>query len=189
MPSHKVQFLRSCNTLKGLPDSNFPEIALIGRSNVGKSTLLNRLVGRHRIARTSKQPGCTRLLNYFIVDDSFFLVDLPGYGYARVPLQMRKNWGELITLYLQQRTRLRGSVLLVDSRHPQMDSDREMASFLRAIGKPYIVTLTKSDKIKRSKRAEVLRNAGDLGPSIAVSGTSGEGIGKLWQWIDSTVAG
>lgn len=189
MPRHEVRPLLQCRSPADLPAPGLPEVSLLGRSNVGKSTLLNRLTGRRGAARTSKKPGCTRSMNLFVVDERFILVDLPGYGYARTSRSVRSAWARrLIPGYLERRPSLRGSILLVDSRHPGKQLDAEMAAFLAGLGKPYVVALTKIDKLKRSERNRSLEEADALGPVIPVSALTGEGIPLLWKWISEVVA-
>jgi GTP-binding protein len=184
-----VRFLRSCPGPSSLPDDGSPEVALVGRSNVGKSSLLNRLAGDGRVARTSSTPGCTRHLNLYRADERFYIVDLPGYGYARVPEKVRRSWGGWIDEYLSGRTALRGIVLLVDARHPGLETDAGMASLLRSMGKPYVIALTKSDKLGSGKLAAAVRAAGEMGPVIPVSATTGMGIADLGKWVLQAVAG
>lgn len=172
----------------GLPDDGSPEVAFTGRSNVGKSSLINRLAGGAAVARTSSSPGCTRFINIYRSNFGYYVADLPGYGYARAPGAERSKWLSWMEDYLGRRRPLRGSVLLVDCRHPGMESDEQMAGFLRGCGKPYIVALTKSDKLGSSKLAESIRAAGELGPVIPVSSVSGSGIRELLRWLMQVTA-
>lgn len=128
------------------PESTLPEIAFAGRSNVGKSSLLNALLRRRKAARVSKTPGRTREINFFRVNDAFMLVDLPGYGYARVAKERKAEWKPLIEGYLQSSPNLRGLVLLLDSRREPSDDDRDMLAFLAERGTPVLVAITKMDK-------------------------------------------
>jgi len=180
----------SCQGLDGVPDHGRPEIAFAGRSNVGKSSLINAISANGKPARTGSTPGCTQSLNLYRVNDgSFYLVDLPGYGYARAPEKVRKRWTGWIGDYLLRRDQLRGVVLLVDSRHPELGPDREMAELLMEIGRPYLIALTKSDKLKRAKLIASSRKAERLGPIEPVSAKSGMGLGHLLDWIRSAAAG
>ena len=190
MPTHAVRLLLRCQSPSELPPPDLPEVSLLGRSNVGKSTLLNRLIGRRGgVARTSKKPGCTRSMNLFLVDERFILVDLPGYGYAKTARSRRLSWErELIPGYLESRRSLRGSILLVDSRHPGKQLDEEMAAFLRELGKPYVIALTKIDKTRRRDRKASVAEASRIGPVTAVSAVTGEGIPALWKWIHQVIA-
>ncbi|MFO7626594.1 MAG: ribosome biogenesis GTP-binding protein YihA/YsxC [Candidatus Fermentibacteraceae bacterium] len=183
MPGLALSFLRSCPGGVGLPDDGRPEVAFTGRSNVGKSSLINCLAGGTAVARTSSSPGCTRFINIYTSNFGYYVADLPGYGYARAPGAERSRWLSWMEDYLGKRRPLRGSVLLVDCRHPEMESDVQMAEFLRGCGKPYIVALTKSDKLGASKLAESRKKAGELGPVIPVSSVRGSGIRELLRWL------
>src|SRR5436305_1647640 len=134
------------------PEAKWPEVAFAGRSNVGKSSLLNRLIRRKRFARVSNTPGRTREVNFFLVNDRFVLVDLPGYGYARISKERRAEWKPLIEGYLRTSTELRGIVELLDVRHDPTSDDRQMIEFLASIGVPTMFALTKTDKLSASQR-------------------------------------
>ncbi|MEI6756535.1 MAG: YihA family ribosome biogenesis GTP-binding protein [Chlorobium sp.] len=150
-------FLTSVSALSGLPEETFPEIVFSGRSNVGKSTLLNSLVGVKGLAKTSATPGKTRLINYFVVNHEVFFVDLPGYGYAAVGHAEKAAWGELLSSYILQRRSIALVVLLFDSRHPAMQSDRAMVEFLEFHERPYGIVLTKDDKLTQKQRVQTRR--------------------------------
>jgi len=175
-----------------LPEPLLPEIAMVGRSNVGKSSLINRMTGRKTLARTSVTPGKTQSINFYLVNDAWFLVDLPGYGYARVAKSQRASWGKLIEGYLVDRSTLQGVVHLVDIRHPPMESDIVMQQWLRSLGIPCLVVATKLDKIPRGKRLQHLKviNAGLklASPALAFSSITGEGLTELMDaisaWLD-----
>lgn len=188
MKKLQIRFIRSCPGPASLPDDGLPEIAFIGRSNVGKSSLLNKIAEGRNVARTSSTPGCTQFLNLYMADERFYIVDLPGYGYAKAPEKIRKSWVEWIGRYLQDRDALRGVVLLVDARHPDMAADTRMAGYLRSRGRPYVIALTKSDKLRSGRLARASRTAGAMGPVIAVSATSGTGVQELGKWVFQTVA-
>jgi GTP-binding protein len=136
------------------PDSSLPEVAFAGRSNVGKSSLLNALVRRKSIARVSKTPGRTRELNFFCINNDFVLVDFPGYGYARVSKDKKSEWRPMIESYLRRTTQLRGIVLLLDIRREPSDDDRAMLDFLAEMEVPTIVALTKKDKLSKAAALE-----------------------------------
>jgi GTP-binding protein len=148
----------SADALAGLPADSAAEVAFAGRSNSGKSSALNAITGRRGLARVSKTPGRTRLINYFCVDDGIYLVDLPGYGYAEVPGATRKHWAELLSGYLGTRPSLRGLVLLMDARHPLTVLDRQMLEWFVPTGRPIHVLLTKADKLSRSRAAAQLQS-------------------------------
>jgi GTP-binding protein len=156
--SGRVEFLRSAPALKFLPDPDAPEVAFCGRSNVGKSSLLNALTGRKAIARTSVTPGRTQELNFFDVGDPvvFRLVDMPGYGFAKAPVKVVENWRRLVRDFLRGRDVLKRTLLLVDSRHGIKPVDAEMMQMLDEAAVGYRVVLTKADKIKASDLADVL---------------------------------
>ena len=175
------------------PASELPEIAFSGRSNVGKSSLLNTLVRRKALARVSSTPGKTREINFFRVNDAFHLVDLPGYGYARVSKTARNAWRPLIEGYLRTSAHLRGVVQLIDSRHALSDDDHRMMQFLASLGVPTIVVATKVDKLKRAEREPTLAGlAAQLGVDddqlIPFSAHTGEGRDELAQAIVSVLA-
>lgn len=136
------------------PPAEFPEVAFSGRSNVGKSSLLNKLVRRKSLARVSQTPGKTREINFFLVNNAFVFADLPGYGYARVSKTMRDEWRTLIESYLRESEQLRGIVQLVDVRRDAADSDMQMLDFLAEIGLPTVVALTKIDRLRRGELPE-----------------------------------
>lgn len=166
------------------PDSTLPEVAFAGRSNVGKSSLLNTLVGRRKMARVSKTPGRTREINFFRVNDAFVLVDLPGYGYARIAKERKADWKPLIESYLKLTPQLRGIVLLLDIRRDPSEDDRAMLDFLSEVEIPTIVAVTKSDKLTRSAiDAKVATLAKRLGLAedqvIPFSARTGDGRAEL----------
>jgi GTP-binding protein len=172
------------------PESVLPEVAFAGRSNVGKSSLLNCLVHRKKFARVSNTPGRTREINFFMVNDAFVFVDLPGYGYARVSKERRAEWRPLIESYLRRSPQLRGIVQLLDVRHDPTNDDRLMLDFLSEIGVPTIVVLTKVDKLtpteRRKQLAELpLRLGVDAEQVIAFSASTGEGRDELAAAIES----
>jgi GTP-binding protein len=174
------------------PESSLPEVAFAGRSNVGKSSLLNILVRRKSFARVSRTPGRTREINFFRVNNTFVLVDLPGYGYARISKAKKAEWRPMIESYLRRTTQLRGMVLLLDIRREPSEDDRAMLDFLAELGVPTIVALTKADKLTkadaREKVAEISRTLA-LEPDqvIQFSAQSGEGRMELLEAITQLV--
>jgi GTP-binding protein len=155
-PFQTAQFQISASQLRQLPEDIGSEVAFAGRSNAGKSSALNAICAQHGLARTSKTPGRTQLLNVFTLDDGRRLIDLPGYGYAKVPEDMRDHWRKLIDAYLRDRESLRGVVLIMDSRHPLKDFDRQMLTYCTSIELPCLLLLTKADKLSRSEGAKTL---------------------------------
>jgi GTP-binding protein len=187
-----VEFVGAIARPGGPAPVGLSEVAFAGRSNVGKSTLINRVLGRTRtpVARVSKTPGKTREINFFRVDAlahrgdhpiEFFLVDLPGYGYARVPDHLRSTWKPLVEGYLQESPGLQGVLQLIDSRHPPTADDLQMLAFLADLGVPTLVVLTKVDKLKRSQRSRTLQRTAkrlelDMEQIVPFSAMTGEGL-------------
>jgi GTP-binding protein len=174
------------------PEAKWPEVAFAGRSNVGKSSLLNRLVRRKKFARVSNTPGRTREVNFFLVNNQFVLVDLPGYGYARISKERRAEWRPLIEGYLQSSSPLRGIVQLLDVRHEPTDDDRQMLDFLASVGVPTLFALTKIDKLTRAERvARIAALTEQLGTSedqvIPFSAVTGEGRDELAEAVVALV--
>lgn len=151
-----AEFFISAHQLRDLPPATGIEIAFAGRSNAGKSSAINTLANHNRLAYVSKQPGRTQLINFFSLGGDRYLVDLPGYGYAKVPEAMRKHWQDVLASYLSMRYSLRGLVLVMDSRHPLTPLDQRMLEWFGPTGKPIHVLLTKSDKLSRSEAMKTL---------------------------------
>jgi GTP-binding protein len=156
-----ARFVKSAKQANDFPKDRKPEIAFCGRSNSGKSSLLNALTNSQGLARTSSSPGRTQLINFFLVDGQTYYVDLPGYGYAKVPKGIRDAWGEMVEGYLRNREPLKLAIMLVDSRIPPTDSDRTMKEWLDHFGIPNLVVLTKSDKISRNELTKALRTGAE----------------------------
>lgn len=148
MEIKSAKFISSLTVLDKLPKKGFPELAFIGRSNVGKSSLINMLCNRQKLAKTSSTPGKTQTINHFLIDDTWYLVDLPGYGYAKVSKKMRDKWEEMIRLYLKKRETLYCVFVLIDSRIPPQKSDVEFINWLGENGIPLSIIFTKADKLK-----------------------------------------
>jgi GTP-binding protein len=175
------------------PDLNLPEIAFAGRSNVGKSSLLNKVLKRRSFARVSKTPGRTREINFFKVNDAFLLADLPGYGYARVSKDRSAEWGPLIESYLRGTKDLRGVVQLLDVRHDPTDDDRQMLDFLADVGVPVMFVATKTDKVSRPVAAQRVRELAiilqvDEDHIIPFSAQTGAGRDELAEAITGLLA-
>ncbi|MFN2566858.1 MAG: ribosome biogenesis GTP-binding protein YihA/YsxC [Gemmatimonadaceae bacterium] len=185
----RLEFLGGAATVGGWrPEPTLPEIAFAGRSNVGKSSLINRLVNRKRLARVSNTPGRTREINFFRVNDDFVLVDLPGYGYAKISKEARAAWRPLIEGYLRGSPQLRGIVQLLDARHDPTRDDLQMLEFLAELGVPTIVVATKTDKLPRARVAtrarELARLAGvDEDQVIPFSAVTGAGRSELAEAV------
>ncbi|HEX3762272.1 MAG TPA: ribosome biogenesis GTP-binding protein YihA/YsxC [Kofleriaceae bacterium] len=182
-----ARFVTSAAAPSDFPPPSLPEIAVVGRSNVGKSSLINALVGQPGLARTSRTPGRTRLVNWFAIGEKFHLVDLPGYGYAEVSQAMRDSWRPLIESYLAGRTSLAGVLLLIDVRRGVQEEELDFAPWLAEREMPVIVALTKADKLPKNKRMLEIRRARqalDLTRDpFAVSAQSGDGIEPLWRAV------
>lgn len=172
------------------PSDNKPEIAFAGKSNVGKSTLINAMLNRKALARTSSQPGKTRTINFYNVNDSIYIVDLPGYGYAKASKTDIQKWSVMIEKYLQKRECLSGIILLIDIRHEPSKNDIMMYNWLKHYGYDIIIAATKSDKLNRSqipKHLSIIKKILNLSPEdklIAFSGTAKTGVTELWEEID-----
>ncbi len=181
-----VRYLVSAAQPRDYPPANRPEIAFAGRSNVGKSTLLNALLGVGKVAKVSQTPGKTRLINFFDVDEKFLAVDLPGYGYAKVSQEQRRSWDELISEYLRGRENLRCVLVLVDLRRGLGEMDRQLIEFLHAYERPCVLVFTKADKLKgnarRAQIAQVCRDAGiDPAEALITAAEKREGMEAVWK--------
>lgn len=184
-------FLAGAVSPREFPPARLPEVAFLGRSNVGKSSLLNALIGRKGMARTSSTPGRTRQVNFFRVNDACQFVDLPGYGFAKVSRAMREGWRQVAEACLARRVPGRLAVMLVDARHPPSPLDREMRDWLEATGTEYRIAATKVDKVPRGRREQNLRlllRAFDRpGVLIPCSAETREGIPQIWAAIDRMI--
>ncbi|MDE2235588.1 MAG: YihA family ribosome biogenesis GTP-binding protein [Gammaproteobacteria bacterium] len=153
----QARFAKSVGGLQGLPPDSRREVAFAGRSNAGKSSVLNTIAGVRGLARVSKTPGRTQLINYFSVADGCYLVDLPGYGYARVPRSVQEHWGRLMTAYFNTRHSLKGMVLVMDIRHALSESDMRLVEWVKPLKLPVLALLNKADKLTRSAAQAVVR--------------------------------
>ena len=151
MKIHSAEFLLSASTTRQFPAATLPEIAFAGRSNVGKSTLINSLLNRKKLVKTSATPGKTQLINFFKINDQFYFVDLPGYGYAKVPESVRRKWQNLVEAYLSERETLRNVVLIIDCRHNPTVQDRQLLEWLEYYQRPSLIVASKIDKLKRGQ--------------------------------------
>ncbi len=186
MKINNAEFIKSVASLDQLPAKELPQIAFVGRSNVGKSSLLNKLLGRKRLALTSGTPGKTRLINFFLINHAFYLVDLPGYGFSKAPASVMQSWKSLIEGYLSKSSFLKVVVVLIDCRHGLMDSDLQMIEWLRYYDKPFIVVATKIDKLSRQQLQKQQQHIYRQLPQKQVyffSAKTGSGKEKLWQGI------
>jgi GTP-binding protein len=190
--SHTARFVAGAAEPRRIPELPHPEIAFAGRSNVGKSSLLNRLVGQHKLARVSKTPGRTQQINFFVIDDRLTFVDLPGYGFARVPLPVKEQWKALVETYLTNRANLDAVVVIVDLRRGVGEEDGQLLDFLSTHHIYAIVVATKADKLAYGDR---VRRGQDLAeelaprrvPVVVCSSGSGHGVDRLWTEIERYV--
>ena len=185
LPLAKAAYRLSVHDPRELPPPRVPELAFAGRSNAGKSSAINAITGRRRLAFVSKTPGRTQLINFFALGEAAFLVDLPGYGYAGVPAEVRHHWDTLVGGYIAERKCLAGVVVVMDARHPLMPLDRRLIEWLRDAGRPVHALLTKSDKISRQAAqktlAEVRRELQQLCPGSTAqlfSSLKGDGVAE-----------
>lgn len=185
-----AEFIKSATVPSQYTAPTYPEIAFAGRSNVGKSTLINSLTNRKKLAATSSTPGKTRLINFFLLNGAVSLVDLPGYGFARVSKAVRREWGPMVEAYLRNRPNLRLVIVLLDSRRTPSEGDLTLIEWLKAIGNEYLVVVTKSDKLSRNelrKQAALIRTTLGIGEDdqglLFVSAKTGEGKETLWKEI------
>lgn len=185
-----VSFLTSVFDLKQLPDPDLPEIAFAGRSNVGKSSLINKLIQRKNLVKTSARPGKTQSLNFFLLDKSIYLVDLPGYGYAKVSKKMQADWQNLITGYLEERENLKCVIVIIDLRHAMKVSDLQLVDWLRSKKVPFLLVYTKADKLsanQRNKNSAILDAGFGVSTSerLIFSAKTGMGRDSLLLSLDS----
>lgn len=186
----RAEFVTSAVAPRQYPPPDHPEIAFAGRSNVGKSSLINKLVNRKRLVKTSNTPGRTQLINFFLINDALSLVDLPGYGYARVPTAVQKQWGPMVETYLSSRPTLEGVLIVVDIRRVPGPEEHDLVRWLDHHERPYRVVVTKADKLSRNKQVRPLRVIGDAfgrrgGDLLTVSARTGEGVANVWRAIEA----
>lgn len=175
---------------KQYPKSNLPEIALAGRSNVGKSSFINRIIGRKSLVRTSSKPGKTRTLNFYLINESFYFVDVPGYGYAKVSKKEREKWGKMMEEYFETREQLQLVVMIVDIRHDPTNDDLQMYEYVKYLNIPLIIIATKLDKIPKTKRKKHIQqlkkafSANDDVNIIPFSAETGENKDVVWKELE-----
>lgn len=175
------------------PRTNLPEIALAGRSNVGKSSFINKMINRRSLARTSQKPGKTQTLNFYKINDQFYFVDVPGYGFAQVSKKERDRWGAMIETYLYSREQLQAVLLIIDIRHAPTENDVMMYNWLKHFDMPTIIVGTKCDKVSRGKRKKHIERAAKKlqkepsDPLIAFSAETGEGKEELWDCLRAII--
>jgi len=192
---HSATFIKSSPTIKECPDPVMPEFGFIGRSNVGKSSLINMLTGWSRLAKTSVQPGKTRTINHFSVNESWYLVDLPGYGYAKVPVKLREKWVRATEEYILKRENLVSLFVLLDSRHKPQRSDLEFMEFLGLNNIPFARVFTKSDKLSISNLENsvsqfdsvMMNNWESLPVSFITSAVKGNGREEILDYIEESM--
>ena len=191
MKVNNVSMNMSAVSSKQYPSEGYPEIALAGRSNVGKSSLINTLINRNSFARTSSKPGKTQTLNFYNVEDLLYLVDVPGYGFAKVSKKQREEFGVMIEEYLTTRQPLKGIIILVDGRHEPSEDDISMYEFVRYYKIPVLIVATKMDKVKGNqwnKSESIIKKAMQIDETTDFQSFSAEtkyGKDEVWNWIES----
>lgn len=187
MKVNTAEIVISAASKKQYPKAPMPEIALAGRSNVGKSSFINKMIQRKNLARTSSKPGKTQTLNFYIINEQFHFVDVPGYGYAKVSKKEREKWGHMMEEYFAEREQLRATALIIDIRHKPTEDDRLMYDYLKHFGLPVMVIATKLDKIKKGQRKKQLQMIQDVlemeeeDALIPFSSETGEGKDVAWR--------
>jgi len=192
---HSASFIKSSPSIKDCPAPKKPEFGFIGRSNVGKSSLINMLTGWSKLAKTSVQPGKTRTINHFIVNDSWYLVDLPGYGYAKVPVKLREKWVRATEEYILKRENLVSLFVLLDTRHKPQRSDLQFMEFLGVNNVPFARIFTKSDKLTAAAiddsvnnyNSEMLKNWESLPVTFITSAVKGNGRSEILDYIEESI--
>jgi len=192
-----ARFERAALRAEDEPRAPGPDVVFFGRSNVGKSSLINKLLGTRGLARTSSQPGRTQSVNFYRINETCWFVDLPGYGYAKVPEAVRRSWKPMVEGCLaRRRERIAVAILVVDARRSTTENDRQMQAWLDAMKLPYLVAATKWDKLSQSQRVKARQTQAEgfggiplVGKPLPVSAETGEGIRELWRHLDAAIAG
>ena len=193
MNIHNVELTVSAVKPEQYPKTEFPDLAFAGRSNVGKSSFINKVLSRKSLARTSSKPGKTATINFYNIDNALNFVDLPGYGYARVSKEEKKKWGQMIETYLNSRETLSQVILLVDSRHEPTKDDEIMLNFIRAVCDHVVIVASKIDKLKASERNDallrIIRTLKLSGDDIIIpfSAVTGEGADMFWDYVHTMI--
>jgi GTP-binding protein len=188
-PIQKAEIIISAVKEEQYPDLELPEVAIAGRSNVGKSTLINKLLNRKNLARTSSKPGRTRTINFYNIEDELVFVDVPGYGYAKVSKQELEKWGDMMELYFETRENLVTTILIVDFRHKPTQQDVQMYEYLKYLNLPVLVVATKADKVKPGVRNRHMNqlletlNIYEEDLVVPFSAVTGEGVETVWEII------
>ncbi len=188
----EIKFIKSASGIRDLPRDNLPEVVLCGRSNVGKSTFINSLFRKKNLAKTSSTPGKTRTLNYYRVQDKFYLVDLPGFGYAKVSKKERETWNKLIRSYFDNTENIMYAIHLIDSRHKPTELDLILNELLNSYDIPYLILLNKIDKCKQSDIAKAVRNIKTFIPNASIgdnvflhSSVTGKGRKEIYSFLQN----
>lgn len=186
----KAEFVTSAVNSSQYPRDEFSHVAMVGKSNVGKSSLINAITNRNKLARVSSQPGKTRLINFFLINDAFYLVDLPGYGFARVSKTEKEKWGVMINEYLEKTPNLKCMILILDIRHDPTAEDKQMAEWIRYYQVPVVLAVSKSDKLGKTRvkpqAAKIRKQLGFSGdiPVVPYSAVTKQGVEELLEKLD-----
>ena len=181
-----AEYANSASSPEQFPADGLPEIAFLGRSNVGKSSLINALAGKRGLAFTSNTPGRTQSINFYRINQNIYFVDLPGYGFARVPIAAKNEWAKLIEHYLKERNTLRLSFLILDARRGWMDKDLDLKAWLEAHNHPYVVVASKIDKMNKTEQQRGLDAIRQHAEPLPFSAITGRGVREIWQAITKT---
>jgi GTP-binding protein len=182
----KAEFIRGASSPEQFPSDGLPEVAFLGRSNVGKSSLINAIAGQRGMAFTSNTPGRTQSINFYRIDDRLYFTDLPGYGYAKVPIEAKNEWARLIEQYLRERSTIRLSFLILDARRGWMEKDLELKAWLEATNHPYMVVASKIDKLNQREQQQSMKAIRQYAEPLPFSAVTGRGVREIWQAITKT---